>query len=344
MNIGIVTFTTGDNFGQRLQNYALQEIIESFGNSVKTIRRKDFRLSYKYNIKRQLKAFLNSEISIDLERSKCFKKFDDNYILYYKDIIDPVRVSLDLKNNFDIFIAGSDQIWSPLSGDVDSFYFLDFAEDEQKYSYAASFSVSELPENKKDEFQTLLQGFKNINVREQQGAMFVEKLLGRTANVVLDPTLLLTPDKWTSIENKPRWFDVNKKYILKYLLGNENSNEIEKYAKQNGLEVIDVLNKKNKEYVIGPSEFLFLIHNAEIVYTDSYHGTIFSILYEKKFVHCVRNDNLHDMSSRFNTLFNKLGIHKDGLEISVSHENVNYNLEKEKRHSFEIIKKMLNKD
>ena len=131
--IGIVTFTTGDNFGQRLQNLALQQVLSSFKCNVFTIRKHDFRLSNRYWIKKQIKSLLDKETRASILRHDCFENFDKQFIQYYGTNISLNYIPPKLIKEFDAFIAGSDQVWNPNSDDVDDINFLTFANDEQKF-------------------------------------------------------------------------------------------------------------------------------------------------------------------------------------------------------------------
>lgn len=307
MKIGIVTFTTGDNFGQRLQNFALQNVLESFGASVCTLRRKDFRLENRYWFKVVLKSFFNKAEAQFFRRHKCFVDFDNRFIKYYQYLIDSKKIDKDLRFAFDKFIVGSDQVWSPLSGDVDDFYFLTFAKDEQKFCYAPSFSVDSIPEDKQEYYKKNLSSFRKLNCREYAGRNLIEQM-GISAEVVVDPTLLISKEVWTKMEQKPIWLEENQKYVLKYFLGEQMDDNAPLFSGEDGCIIINILDKMSTFYPIGPAEFLYLINHAEAVLTDSYHGTIFSVIMGTPFKYCVRKDGLNDMSSRFATLFTWLNI------------------------------------
>lgn len=306
--IGIVTFTTGDNFGQRLQNLALQKVLESLDCEVFTIRKYDFRLSYFYWWKMHLKSLVDSKCKAFILRHGFFLEFDKKNIKYFDTIIKTDKVPDNLKRKFDAFVAGSDQVWSPHTGDVDDFNFLTFADDYQKYSYAASLATDEIPIELLEKYSQRLSGFQRIGLRENNLEQLIKKLSGTDVNTVLDPTLLISEHNWIHYEKKPVWYN-EEKYILKYFLGEENPRELEEFANGQNMAVIDLLDKKSQSYISGPSEFLYLIHNAELVVTDSFHGIIFSIIFKKKFVLVERkNDMANSMMARFATLFGFLGI------------------------------------
>lgn len=130
-----------------------------------------------------------------VKRSKAFQSFFNNYIVkssksYTTDTI------ADAKDEYDMFIAGSDQVWSPRCVGFDPVYFLTFANDSQKYLYAASFAISTLPEEQIEEYKRRLAGSQTFSVREPSGLKLVKELTGREAISNLDPTLLLKSEEF----------------------------------------------------------------------------------------------------------------------------------------------------
>ena len=346
--IGIVTFTTGDNFGQRLQNLALQQVLSSFKCNVFTIRKHDFRLSNRYWIKKQIKSLLDKETRASILRHDCFENFDKQFIQYYGTNISLNYIPPKLIKEFDAFIAGSDQVWNPDSDDVDDINFLTFANDEQKFSYAASLAVDSIPKEKEDKFRERLCGYRSISLRENNLEDKIRELSNAEVCTVLDPTLLLSPGDWIQYECKPKWYK-GQNYILKYFLGNEEEEQLLRIAKDKNLIVIDVMDKKSECYISGPSEFIYLIHNASYIVTDSYHGTIFSLLFKKKFALVQRKDSICSMKSRFNTLFQCLGIpfEDTNIEALMNDSCLDYdgiihkNLQTEKEKSLRYLKNIV---
>lgn len=181
------------NFGNRLQNYALQQVLKSQNCSVKTLHRKPKISGCKANLKRCVQSILQT-------KAAKFRQFDSN-IDFSNIVIDRDNYPQDLSRQFDYFIVGSDQVWNPfydfVAGKCD---FLTFANDNQKISYAASLGVSEIPKERTEEYKEYLKTFKAISVREKQGAKIVKNLANRETTVVLDPTLLLDENEWTKVE------------------------------------------------------------------------------------------------------------------------------------------------
>ena len=138
-------------------------------------------------------------------------------------------------------------------------------------------------------------------MREDSGASTVEKLTGNAVPVVLDPTMLLDAVEWSKIEKQPSHIkELDGDFCLKYVLGNETeTKQIDQIASERDAAVFDL---KKAPGSIGPAEFLWLIHHAKIVCTDSFHGSVFSLIFHRPFVIFDRQDAYVDMSSRFQTL------------------------------------------
>ena len=297
--IGIVTIESF-NLGNRLQNYALQEILKNMGFQVETIRRS----SEEENI---LKRIMQEVLQTKRAKFRAF----DKLINKSKWFATKDEAPKEMCNEYDYFIAGSDQVWNPYYDFVGKTNFLEFAKHEQKIAYAASFGVSELPEEAKKRYKDWLDDFKNIAVRENAGADIIEDLINKDVSVVLDPTLMLNAENWRSLEKKPK--NVPKtKYILVYSVEgmSENMKEVIEEKKKT-YEVVDIRQKlKNgHEWAVGPAEFLYLVDHASELYTDSFHGTVFSILFHTKF-RIFERDGIN-MNSRIETLLEKTGLKEE---------------------------------
>ena len=196
--VGIVTFHQALSYGAKLQAYALQKFLEQNGLENDII---DYTCHFMYTRlirpirvgnKHKLKSFVRSLITmrqtgIDRKKSIEFRK---KYMKLSRPFdADNIKEASD---EYSAFIAGSDQVWSPTCVGFDPVYFLDFAQSKQKYSYAASIAVKELPSDKKDEYKRLLSDYQAFSVREDSAAAIIKELLGRDAEVNIDPTLLLT--------------------------------------------------------------------------------------------------------------------------------------------------------
>ncbi|MCD7712681.1 MAG: polysaccharide pyruvyl transferase family protein, partial [Firmicutes bacterium] len=179
------------NFGNRLQNYALQEVLKTCGVRVKTLKR-GTKPSGLLLVRTKLKNFARIMMGNLRGKFLSFNRLIDMENIY----VEANEAPSNLKNKFDFFIAGSDQVWNPYYDFVGKSDLLYFAKHEQKISYAASFGVTELPENVQSLYTDCLSDFHRISVREDGGIRIVRELTGREAKVTLDPTLMLTADQW----------------------------------------------------------------------------------------------------------------------------------------------------
>lgn len=339
MKIAIVTINSR-NYGNRLQNYALQNILMNLGNSVLTLRREENK-----KIKEIIKTIVQTVLQT---KGIKFKQFNKN-IYFSNEVVTKDEYPDNICSLYDYFLVGSDQVWNPyydfVAGKCD---FLEFAKNNQKVSYAASFGVSEIPDDRKKEYAEWLKSFKAISVREKAGAKIVKDLADREATVVLDPTLLLDENEWKHIEKKSAVCPKNK-YAFVYALG-EKSDRFKKKIVQlsREFEIFDVctVQKNGRELSVGPSEFLYLIRNAEMILTDSFHATVFSIIYHKKFV--TFNRTGLNMNSRIASLAelidarNQLNESGDWeCEKEIDYRKVDTILEEERRKSIDFLSKAL---
>lgn len=362
--IAIITIF-GDNYGNKLQNLAVQKIFEKYGFEAETIRinvdegiikPKDtkneikkinpayilkvvssrFKNKYLYKNSRDgvlgsVKFVKNNDIDklCDL-RKQSFKKFtEDNlkiadFNLSFDNLYD---IRLD---DYDCFVAGSDQVWNPTYPHVSRLNFLTFAPKYKRIALAPSFGLSVLPEHVKPLYTEWLNGIDALSVREEQGAKIIKELTGRDVPVLADPTLCVSKEEWLKIEEKPD-YDCSEPYVFTYFLGNEMNKYrkyIDAYAKRNNYKVINIFDLREPEhYVTNPAHFVYLIHNAKMVFTDSFHGSVFSLIMHTPFVVFDRIETGgKGMSSRIETLlktfsmqsrhFSKVGKNIDIVDFS----------------------------
>ena len=319
MKVDIITFHNTLNYGASLQCAALSRYMTSFGHDVEVI---NYLPDYVMNKKSVLKEFKKAHSLRGIIKGFAYlskagtirskdKKYTDflernirltNPYHSYDDILSDVPQA-------DLYICGSDQIWNPsLTGDsLDKAFFLNFvSEGKSRVAYGAS--VGELDfEKHRDELKKLTAGFKSISVREKTVSEKLSSVIGRNVNVVLDPTLLLNKDDYRSMElpcNVP-----SGKYLLLYNIQNSDLtiSTAKKIAAEKNLEIVDIsanpfqkIKGTTRMLNIGPGEFLTLYRNADYVITNSFHGTVFSIVYEKNFnsvLHTTRGGRIRDLLS-----------------------------------------------
>ncbi len=317
MRVGIVTITELENFGNRLQNYAMQETLKSLGAHPETIPNYinyKHRKSKKWQLSQLLKALKSRSRSriAEIVKIKRFEKFDRKYFTFSKYCSEIDYIPENLGEAYDYFVAGSDQIWNPIFPFNLDFNFLTFCSAEKRIAYSGSFGVDAIPPKYREQITAYINGFSELSVREFSGREIVRQLSGKDASVLLDPSMLLDRDRWLKLSKKPRWVKEDEKYILVYYLGQKQALEqILKSAKEQdpqlaSCKIIDIHDKTLiQNYTITPDEFVWLIDHAKLMITDSFHGTVFSVLMQTPFVHSLRVGGTN-MNSRISSLFQKL--------------------------------------
>lgn len=364
MKVGIVTINNGENYGNRLQNYALQEALIGLGCDVETIRNITGQTPINYSnikwkikeevLKLYLKTNQNNIFTLNkMFRHIKFKDFTDNFIKQSNFIISKNNIPRDLSSKYDYFIAGSDQVWNPnffFNSDIE---FLTFANKNQRISYAASFGISEISIDKKEQYRIWLEGMTNISIREESGAKIVKELIGKETEVVIDPTMLLEKKKWISISRKPK-MKLDKKFILTYFLGGIESKvkeRLDNISKKYDLQIINLLDKSDKViYSLDPAEFIWLINKCELMCTDSFHGAVFSLILKKPFIVFERKSIGGSMNSRLETLLSKFdmesrldkNIDNDDQVFSCDFTNVDTIINYEREKSLKYLRRALN--
>lgn len=325
MKLAIMTWYHYRNYGTALQAAALTRVLRDLGHEPQMICYKPcgyHRTVLDYSAaafaKRVFKKITkrsratNESHFCDAEKDKLFQEFLDECITF----TEPCQTKADLEglnDQFDAFICGSDQIWSPLN--FDPKYYLDFVHDPmKKIAYAPSLGVERIEDKYiRAEITALLTNFGSLSVRETAGQKLIKELSGKDSRVVLDPTLLLTASQWEARFDKESAKD-KKSYLLVYMLGNNGAHldAARKTAGRLGLELrVIPVHKSDLTHdgcitdAVGPQEFLELIHNASYVCTDSFHGMIFSLIFHRPFTAFVRfeKDDARNQNSRiFNLL------------------------------------------
>ena len=353
MKIGIVSMF-GNNYGNKLQNYAAVKIFTDMGYKVDTLVFDPKKSITKTRIKRIINKLSGCRLSdrqYKSDRINNFYLFDKKYLNVHYMQLDSRRL-----NSYTYFAIGSDQVWNPtwLSSNRKDAYFLTFAKPEQKVCMAPSIGLDELPDEWSSYFKEQLMTFPYLSVREESGAKIIKKLTGRDAEVVIDPTLMINASDWRKTAKKAEARKDGKPYILKYFLGDQDESNI-KYinsiALKNNLEIHELLNNKDKKtYTAGPAEFIDLIEHAGLICTDSFHATVFSILFDKPFLVFDRKGKYENMGSRITGLLKMLGL-EERLPGAVTENRVfehNYNkaykcLEAERKRAHNFLERSINK-
>ena len=316
--IGIITLIDYKNYGNRLQNYALQEVLKDLGAIPETIeilhniKKKSVFSRLIRNlvtpnfIKNILRYYRNKKYSkYILQRIEGFRGFTSQYIIRSNFYISESFYPQDQLESYNYFITGSDQVWNPYFNFCSPIYFLEFAPPHKRIAYAPSFGIDSIPDIFVEKYTLWLSQINHISVRELAGAKIIRQLTGREAQVVLDPTMLLTKERWLSIakkdEKKPK-----SEYLLAYFLGRvskKNNKHIIQIAERYNLEIVRLADVNDIDrFTITPEEFLDYISSAKVICTDSFHGAVFAILFHIPFIVFDRDDSSPSMKSRLESL------------------------------------------
>lgn len=312
--IAIITINHGNNYGNKLQNYAMQEIYKKLDLDVETIAFSPTIDTSKFVVSKNLIKRIYNKINnkfqkirykdVTRRRIENFDKF--NKFIKFSKIYTEENYE-EINGLYDYYSVGSDQVWNPCFHDFSQLYLLKNIESQNKFSYAASFGIDNLPSNYIEMFRSNLSDFKYISCREKSGVTIVKDVLNLNAVEVLDPTFLLTRKDWEKVIEEPKELKTNE-YILLYFLGSIDKVDlkcIKKYAKKKKLKIIDIMDMNKEYYTYNPSQFLGLIKNASLVLTDSFHATLFSILFNKEFLVYKRQGITVDMSTRIKNLLDE---------------------------------------
>lgn len=370
MKVGLITRHFIPNYGSLLQTYATVKIIEKLGFDCEIINyiRKDEEAK---NVSLGLLK-LNKNWNSNFIKRNIFKVYQYfNYNLMYKKFskknngyfgkISKRYCSIDeLKNKlpkYDIYCSGSDQLWGPIGeSEYDIAYFLEFAPKGSKcISYAGSFGTSIINENLNNNLEKLMKKYSNISVREKSAVDILESKKIK-CNLVLDPTLLLSADEWKKyIEISD---NTNENYILVYQLHNNKKFDqyVEKISKEKGLPIYilstklnNIIKKGKIIYLPSLKEFLYYINNANYIVTDSFHGTVFSIIFNKQFISITPGETstrienlleLFNLKSRY--LFENYLNNIQLIDEKINWEKTNEILIKERNKSLKWLEKSLN--
>lgn len=356
MKIGILTFFESINYGTVLQAYALQKYLSDCGHDVELVHisrnvhaalehLKTQSVPYSFFDRVIIKARSLSAEKKELKKRERFIDFRKKYLK-----INPCFYESDaqLEENppqYEVYLSGGDQIWNPYHKVFSTHYMWDFLPEGCVIaSYASSFGVETIDDSEiADKMRGYLARYRSICVREKSGVEII-KSMGLEAAHVLDPVFLLK-DYWERFVQPSK---NRKKYCLVYALidyPKSEDKQIAEYAKAHELEVrIVPFNQRNclnnyiSEFDAGPVEFLNLIANAEFIFTNSFHGMAFSILFQKQFyLLSVVSEDGHKKRDRLIDLLNQCGINKLSFENTIDYDDVNERIETLICHSKNIL-------
>ena len=359
------------NYGNRLQAYALNKYLNTNYNckaesiTLKGIydvneKTKKYHFNFIKKIKKipsKIKFKLNKGKYNFTERIEACNNFTKNNTNLTPE---PMTFEMIQNSDYDIFITGSDVVWAQVKGAVHRIRFLDFKTQKsfEKLAYAPSFGRDWIPEENVDTIRKFLSTFKAISVREKSSIKMLRNIGIENVQHVCDPTLLFDKEEWQKIEKA---VDIKEKYIFVYLLGkNEKQRKkIEDLAKKLNLkivsvphanEVYDSMDDDFGDYRVdncSPEEWIWLIHNAEYVIIDSFHGAVFATIFEKKFL-VAKRYYVENINNRMIDYLDTIGESDKLLDVSDlstldnmewDYDKINKNLSKFISHSKDYLNK-----
>ena len=313
MKTGLVTFYHIHHYGALLQAAATQRAVEALGAECEIV---DYYVNQDNALFRKPTGL--GSLAADTHTALHYKALETRYQRFEKFSKDHLRISghrfeslEELRRAelpYDLILSGSDQIWNPKifpDGHFDPVFFGAFS-DQRKIAYAPSFGIPRIPEEMEEELRGYLEDFSHVSARETQGREILREITGKEFPVVLDPTLLLDKAQWSAMAHTPQRYPGTEKnapqgYILCYCISKPGALEpyISQLAEKTGLPVVQLCGIRRKVHPkarcildAGPAEFLALFQNASYVCTNSFHGTVFSVQFQKPFFTAVAPSEL----------------------------------------------------
>ena len=370
MKIGILTFHASHNCGSMLQAFALQTVLQRELNVEVEI------IDYSNRASREMYGKWDFRINRNFFKVNVMRwKHMHEYWRYRKDYIDfsdryLVKSDKELRNprelvkyatKYDVIISGGDQIWNVRCPDGGKEFYLKDIHGVRKIAYSPSLGGTNILKfaDNLDEYRGFLNEFESLSVREPNGQRWLYELTGRDVKIVADPTILLSNKDWTTALPIP---EIDGKYIFlyAYYLNNSHVNEIiRKISMKLQLPVI-VMDTKSYDFyhldrynfvrhpMSGPLAFLGLMKNATLVLTQSFHGTVFASLFNRKFWSYNINEYMRSDDDRAIAILNQIGLpdryiliddllHEDIMK-SIDFDIVNDKIKKMREDALNYIK------
>lgn len=327
--VGIVTLGGYTNYGNRLQNFALQETLSGLGaTTVETLHGLPRGESRVVKAERLARTALSrpqelvtrvrgrrpgtrtDQYSCPPERQEAIRAFSDEFIRSAPLVFQAMsRADID---RYSHFVVGSDQVWNPAYTHVNPEWFSSFAPEGRRIAYAASFGVPSIPRYATSRYRKGLRGLTAVSVREERASELVRELAGLDAPVVLDPTMLLEAGRWHELARTPSSL-ARRDYVAQFMLAAGDGSprttadlgEVVEFGRTHDLEIVDLHDPTEAELLsMGPLEFIGAIRGSQLVVTDSFHTAVFAVLFRRPFLLVQRGG----MNSRFETLLSQAGL------------------------------------
>ena len=302
MKIGIMTFPDMTSYGCSLQMYALYRAVEQAGAEAEIIHYRNEYMKARHHTSAgrsgsSMKAAMHMAARklLHLRQIAAFRNFEGRLDQYPEKVTADKHVLWESAKRYDGVICGSDQVWNPLITDTDLSFFLDFCgPDTKRIAYAPSFGISEFSGEFTEKIRPELEKFRHLSVREEVGVRYVESLVNHKVDTVLDPTFLIPKQDWIALEKAHPL--AKGKYIFCYPV--RKSAALIRFGRElaekknatlivvEGNFLTQLRNKDVRiQYAldISPEEWLYLMHHADCVVTNSFHGAAFSVHYQKDF-------------------------------------------------------------
>lgn len=374
MKIGLVTFYRNYNYGSVLQCYALQSILEECGCKVDVLNQKEVGLYWKIRslfvkIKFLISCILYPERWVKYKKfakesnrscdglSPKVKQYFDSFLqnnIHGKDVS---FVEMRKDKSYDMFICGSDQVWSLTSPMLNPFMFLRFAPKQKRASYAASTGTNNIPLWYKKKLKRYINGFKNVSIREILLVPILEEVGCKNVQQHIDPSLLKTSEFWIKHSIKCNSIKEDN-YILLFFLNKPSSVAIEHIKKVSTEKKLPIysfpykfdefnqISKNIKDIDVSPAEFVYVLNNSAVICTDSFHGVAFSINLKKEFYVYNREYSAGEsQSSRIDSILTSYSLESRMISNSSQKTDLigNYDskLEHDRACSLEYIKKII---
>lgn len=342
------------NYGNRWQNYAMNKLMGDMGVEIDNLyfwEREANRKCLKETIKRLLPInvayYIHAISAYEIHNLYMLKRVIKFWMFTKKNmgsIIVLVNNYNELKrfdsSKYQKLIVGSDQVWNPHYV-ANPIYFLDFVEEEKRIAFMASFGSDEIPTNILNDYKKWIKGMHYISVREQGAVDIIKDIAQREADLFFDPTLLIKKESWLELQKKPRYpkKKLKSRYAVVFMF-NCKIDELSNICTMWDMELILLNSLEDKRmYSIDPAEMLYVINNAEMIFTDSFHIMALSIKLNKQF-YVFNRPGFEEMFIRLESTLNRLELQhcicnniNDMVEKPISKENydkVNLILNKER--------------
>lgn len=358
MKVGILTFHNAINYGAVLQAYALQQFLKKDGYDAEII---DYRNDYfkkfyspfyieKLNLRKII--YMLYSFRQKMRRLKQFGKFRSDFLIQSKEIYYPNTIS-KIDNVYDCIVVGSDQVWNLTLIDGDPNYLLPFCKKTRKITYAASIGLKKIPDEYDDVFAKNIPMFDTISVREKSAVRLLKQYTEKEIEVSNDPVLLLDKKEWKKVVIDTDYI-VKGNYIVVYKINkNDLYDKAEELSKKTGQPVVVIKPDRScnfdciKVKGASPQEFVSLFYNAKYIITDSFHGSVFSIIFGKKFIYIpdVRPDNknirIFDLLRKFNLESRVYNNSIEEIYNPIDLKSIQGILDKERKQSADYLRKAI---